>query len=140
MTARARLHSSYGNFEFTDLLPLAGPATLVVQIPRRTRTKRGLLDRLARGLKLPSYFGHNWDALEECLRDLHWLPTAREVVIVHESLPLRGGSPAQRTYLAILNDVLSGDSQVKGTVRSSPRLRVQFPSHVRPWVQQALTM
>jgi hypothetical protein len=34
------------------------------------RDEAGLLDALAAALDLPRYFGRNWDALEECLRDL----------------------------------------------------------------------
>jgi RNAse (barnase) inhibitor barstar len=29
-----------------------------------------LFSKLAQALELPDYFGHNWDALDECLRDL----------------------------------------------------------------------
>lgn len=32
-----------------------------------------LLDRLAGAFAAPAYFGRNWDALDEVLRDLEWL-------------------------------------------------------------------
>ena len=32
-------------------------------------SKHTLLEVIARELRIPDYFGHNWDALEECLRD-----------------------------------------------------------------------
>lgn len=35
-------------------------------------SKPALLDAFADGLGLPEYFGGNWDALEECLRDDSW--------------------------------------------------------------------
>ncbi|GAA3782113.1 hypothetical protein GCM10022403_015820 [Streptomyces coacervatus] len=31
--------------------------------------KAGLMDRCARDLRLPDYFGHNWDALADVLSD-----------------------------------------------------------------------
>ncbi len=34
------------------------------------RNKAALLPALAAGLKFPSYFGYNWDALLDCLRSL----------------------------------------------------------------------
>jgi len=33
-------------------------------------SKSQLLEALKTGMELPGYFGCNWDALEECLRDL----------------------------------------------------------------------
>jgi hypothetical protein len=35
-------------------------------------SKRGMLDAFADALALPEYFGGNWDALDECLRDDSW--------------------------------------------------------------------
>ena len=37
-------------------------------------SKDALLGHFAQELGFPDYFGYNWDALEECLRDLQWLP------------------------------------------------------------------
>ncbi len=31
-----------------------------------------LLSRSAEALRFPAYFGHNWDAFEECLNDMSW--------------------------------------------------------------------
>lgn len=37
------------------------------RLDRRTRTRRAAMARLARGLGLPAHFGHNLDALYDCL-------------------------------------------------------------------------
>jgi RNAse (barnase) inhibitor barstar len=38
------------------------------------RTCEDLFLRLAQEMSFPNYFGMNWDALDECLRDMTWLP------------------------------------------------------------------
>ncbi|MGH8183182.1 MAG: barstar family protein [Rhodanobacteraceae bacterium] len=40
------------------------------------RDKADLLRRIASALQFPATFGHNWDALGDCMRDLEWLPQA----------------------------------------------------------------
>ncbi len=36
------------------------------------KDKAAFLSAVATSLHFPAYFSHNWDALEECLRDLSW--------------------------------------------------------------------
>jgi len=44
--------------------------------------ERMLFDKIAGAMKFPSYFGRNWDALDECLSDLEWLPTTGFLLVV----------------------------------------------------------
>jgi RNAse (barnase) inhibitor barstar len=40
----------------------------------RFAEKEQLLRNIAAALAFPDWFGHNWDALEDCLTDLSWHP------------------------------------------------------------------
>ncbi|MER5487943.1 barstar family protein [Streptomyces sp. NPDC002812] len=40
------------------------------------RSKAELMRRCGAALEVPEYFGGNWDALADALRDLSWLPAA----------------------------------------------------------------
>lgn len=40
-----------------------------------------LLYRISKSMKFPDYFGHNWNALKDCLSDLAWMPAKGYVVL-----------------------------------------------------------
>ena len=44
--------------------------------------KQDLMAGLADALELPDWFGGNWDALDESLRDLSWLDASGHVLVV----------------------------------------------------------
>jgi len=44
--------------------------------------KEVLIGRIATALSFPSWFGGNWDALEDCLSDLSWLSPGGHVLII----------------------------------------------------------
>jgi RNAse (barnase) inhibitor barstar len=48
--------------------------------------KKDFLDRVAKALSFPDWFGGNWDALNDCLTDLEWLSTKRGDVLVFEDI------------------------------------------------------
>ena len=68
-------------------------------------TRDALMEALQEALSFPSWFGRNWDAVWDCLCDLHWIPE-RRVVLWHEELPGLEGDE-QRAYLEILLDAVS---------------------------------
>jgi RNAse (barnase) inhibitor barstar len=64
-----------------------------------------VLQRLAFALKLPASFGHNWDALADCLRDLGWLPAWGHVLLLEHADELRRSAEADfDILLGILDD------------------------------------
>jgi RNAse (barnase) inhibitor barstar len=69
--------------------------------------RAGTLSAFGRALSFPAYYGHNLDALEECLRDLSWLP-AGPVELVWEDGPLRSADPGTHDVVtAILADAVT---------------------------------
>ncbi len=48
----------------------------------KVRSKASLLAALAKALNLPDWFGHNLDALQDCLTDLSWRPAPGYVVVM----------------------------------------------------------
>ena len=68
--------------------------------------KTELLARLARGLRFPSWFGGNWDALADSLGDLAWWPAPGYLLLVEQVGGLReADDDTFATLLSILNEV-----------------------------------
>ncbi|MEI8378859.1 MAG: barstar family protein [Planctomycetota bacterium] len=105
----------------------------VIRIPAGIGTKKQLLAILALGLDFPGYFGWNWDAFEECLRDLSWIPAPAKIVLIHHDLPLAHDVCEAATYLSILRDAIG-----KPGTTQSPELIVVFPSQYRESVEAAV--
>ena len=51
---------------------------------KRVTTKEEFLTEVAQALKFPGYYGRNWDAFDECIRDLEWLPARGYVLVLDE--------------------------------------------------------
>ncbi len=107
-------------------------AVNMAEVPSGIQSKAALLDALFVALRFPDYFGGNWDALDECIRDLSWLPHG-DVVLRHKDLPLLEDRPALSTYLAILNDAVG-----KWSASGERNFVVVFPPETRCVVQNIL--
>jgi hypothetical protein len=104
---------------------------LVGAVPSNLTTARDLLASLYDVLHLPGYFGFNWDALSDCLRDLHWV-SQYEVIVWHLEVPAIEES-ALKTYLEVLLE--SVRSWRKGDGHC---LRVVFPEGSKERIVQIL--
>ena len=49
------------------------------------RSDTSLFAEFASKLLFPRYFGHNWDALSDCLNDLDWLPGTGYLIVIERS-------------------------------------------------------
>lgn len=91
-----------------------------IVLPANLETKAKLLAFLHRAVPLPDYFGHNWDALSECLGKLDWLDRPG-LVLVHQDIPLRNSPFDQKIYLQLLAQA----------AMETNRLTVVFPEDCR---------
>ncbi len=84
----------------------------------RCATSSELFDEWAAALEFPDYFGRNWDAFDECVTNLAWLPgNACGVLVMHAELLLERDTGRLPTLLEAL----------RSAALESPRtLRVVF--------------
>ena len=52
--------------------------------------KDALMERVARALGFPQWFGGNWDALEDCLTDLSWSGAGGHVLLIEGAAQIDG--------------------------------------------------
>jgi RNAse (barnase) inhibitor barstar len=107
-------------------------ATVCVNVPARLTSKKALLATLAAQLRFPDYFGENWDALEECLSDLSWLPVG-PVIVIHADLPLINDIRNAKIYVVILRDAVRKMSKL-----DDHPLSIVFPDRCRDQVSWLL--
>lgn len=116
-------------FKFVDIPPSYDAAEVFYV---RIDPSIGIVEELIRALYyllwLPGYFGFNWDALYDCLRDLSWIP-CHKIVLVHVALPELPREDLQ-VYLEILRDAVFdwvGDEghEIEVVFRETDRLTVE---------------
>jgi len=120
-------------FLFTDdAMALVGKDASFLQVPPALANKEALLAWYAKDLRFPSYFGANWDAFNDCIRDLSWV-AASNIIIVHGDLPMAGRLSDQDIYLDVLaNAVLDWkDDDVRD-------FNVTFPTKVMRAVENRM--
>ena len=103
-----------------DIENLAPSENLVAIVPAGIRLRERLFSVLSKELKFPSYFGRNWDALYECLRDFSWTDIF-QITVIHRDIPALG-TDATRIYIETLVD-----SVEDWKLHENHQLRVVFP-------------
>ena len=79
----------------------------------KARTSRALFDECAAAWQFPPYFGENWDALDECLADLEWLPAEAYVFVITDASQLLADDKpeALATFVTLLEGVVRDRSR-----------------------------
>jgi len=94
----------------------------------KCRTAADLFAEFARALDFPDYFGHNWDALEECLADLEWRPAKGYVLVLTEADQIL--NQAEEEDWATFVEVLSDAAEAWGSGQAGMGARRATPFHV----------
>lgn len=92
-------------------------------------SKKELLKQLSNKLEMPEYFGYNWDALYDFLRDFHWIEQ-QKIILVHDDFPLLNEYELL-TYLQVLSEAVQDWKD--GEEHS---LEVVFPESARNVIEQ----
>jgi hypothetical protein len=77
----------------------------VARIDLSGADKAALLERVARALQFPAWFGGNWDALEDCLTDLSWAPAPGYVLL------FEGAATIAADDRGALQDILASSAE-----------------------------
>lgn len=85
----------------SDIASLRRESTRVLEVPAELSDKDALLRWYADALGMPEYFGANWDAFDECLRDLSWVKE-RRLVLFHRDVPLAANPKDRKIYVEVL--------------------------------------
>lgn len=97
-------------------------------VPPEIMRKEDLFAAYDAGMTFPWYFGNNWDAFNDCIKDRSWIPNQR-VLVRHCDLPLASKPSDLRIYLEILTDAVLERNVQKGPhVPRAPALIVLFPA------------
>ena len=121
---------------------IRSPARLALKVinGRHCKTPAALFTEFAQALEFPDYFGHNWDALEECLADLEWLPAKGYILLITDAAHvLPDDEEEYETFLEVLRDAGEawGSGQAGMGARRATPFHVLFAVSERERAQRA---
>lgn len=68
---------------------------------RKMKNDETVFEHFAEVLRFPGYFGRNWDAMDECLRDMEWAPADAHLIVINDADNLFLTSPS--TFYALVD-------------------------------------
>ncbi|MEU8299694.1 barstar family protein [Micromonospora sp. NPDC048909] len=103
---RVRVVDSETRYRTADLLPPAGTVVVAHVDGADMGDEDEVFTQFYHAFELPNYFGWNWPALSDCLRDLDWLPANRYILsISNADLALSQNPGLRGIFLQLLNTV-----------------------------------
>ena len=94
----------------------------------KAETMLDFYQQIQKGLKLPTYFGKNLDALYDCLCDFSWLDAHEIHIVLRNYDHFLSTEPKNQRWnvLAVLNDAVSEWKAMKG------KDKIKLEIHVEP--------
>lgn len=71
--------------EIKDDLDIPGNIVIAGSVAN-VKSDKDLFAVVASAMQFPDYFGNNWDALDECLNDMEWLPADGYCLVLHDAV------------------------------------------------------
>jgi len=87
----------------------------------KARRREGLFEEAGALLQFPRYFGENWNAFADCLRDLDWLRTRGFLLVVFDADELLADGDADELELFLKIAVDCGQAWARGDPFQGPR-------------------
>lgn len=78
------------------------------------RDKTALLKTIGAAMAFPEWYGHNWDALLDCLADLNWQPAEGYVVILERCDGIHGHAEADFVQTLQIFEVAANEWREQG--------------------------
>ena len=78
----------------------------------QARDKAAFMTAIARALRFPDYFGHNWDALVDCLDELHWRDEPIVLVVDHGDELLADAPGEIDTLLGVIDEAFAPNPEL----------------------------
>ncbi len=84
---------------------------------RRARGKKAALNAVAGAFAVPDGFGGNWDALNDALQDLSWLPAPEKGIVLRLSGTAGFSGAAPRDFALLLEILAAAAAHWRGKKR-----------------------
>ncbi len=102
---------------------------------RKAATAAEFFNEISAALQFPDYFSENWDALNDCVHDLAWLPPGTLTIVFIDADRLLAAAPVEQ--FATLKDLIEKATATHGQSKRPARpLRVIL--HAEPGHKEAL--
>jgi len=98
--------------------------------PTGLKTSHDVFAFYSKALSFPDYFGWNWDAFDECIKDLSWIENGT-VHIIHDEIPLKLDPHECAIFLSSIHEV-------KFHFRTKGKLAIHFRASDKHEILDAL--